>query len=46
MTVLRGKVGKVGIEINIRITTHNNVDVWEQKIAEIEATMALPRFFP
>ena len=45
MTVLRGKVGKLGLKINIRITTHKHFNVWEQRIAEIEATMALTRFF-
>ena len=45
MTVLRGKVGKVGSE-NKYQNYHNNVNVWEQRIAEIEATMALPRFLP
>ena len=40
------KWARLGLKINIRITTHNNINVWEQRIAEIEATMALPRFFP
>ena len=47
MTVLREKKwARLGLKINIRITTQFNVNVWEQRIAEIEATMALPRFFP
>ena len=43
---IEAKWARLELKINIRFTTHNHDNVWEQRIAEIEATMALPRLFP